>query len=134
MRSLSCSRRSTIALPISFVFVWVVVSDNSLSAWLANAAPENAPSLPLVHDPFNRKTAFGLIPAPKVVGQNIVCARTSAGYPIANKPMMPEDTARMENLGTVRRMACLPALRQATLYLIFSNVWLYSYNTSRKID
>jgi len=58
----------------------------------------------LVHDPLDRKTGFV---EPKVAGQNIVCvcARTSAEYPIANKPVMPEDTARMENLGMARRMS-----------------------------
>src|SRR5262249_33398485 len=130
MRSLSCSRRSTIALPISFVFVWVVVCDNSLSAWLASAAPENAPSWPLVHDPFDRKT--GDVPEfPEIVaGQNIVCvcARTSAGYPIANKPVMPKDTARLENLGMA---CCMPAplLKRAMIIRFLHNIWLHNCNS-----
>src|SRR6516165_7872027 len=88
---------------------------------IANAAPEKAPSLPSVHDPFARATG-----APeKVAGQNIVCARTSAGYPIANKPVMPKDTARLENLRIARRMP-RPVLKQAMITLSLHNIWLHN--------
>jgi len=69
-----------------------------------------APSTPLVHDPFVRG---------KVVGQNIACARTSAGYPIANKPVMPKDAARLENLKIARRMT-RPAFKAGNDYTIFT--------------
>jgi hypothetical protein len=86
-----------------------------------------------VHDPFDKKTGWpGKLGPVKNAGQNIVCvcARTWAGYPIANKPVMPKDTARLESLGTVRRMACLRFAGND--YNIFGNVWLYGYNTSKK--
>jgi hypothetical protein len=73
-----------------------------------------------VHDPFTRATGEPDEPdePEKNVGQNIVCARTSAGYPIANKPVMPKDTAKLENLGIPRRMP-RPRFKVGNVYFIF---------------
>jgi hypothetical protein len=73
-----------------------------------------------VHDPFNRATGEPDEPdePEKNVGQNIVCARTSAGYPIANKPVMPKKTARLENLRIARRML-RPDFKAGNVYTIF---------------
>ena len=68
---------------------------------------------------------------PKNAGQNIVCARTSAGYPIANKPVMPKDTAKLENLGIPRRMP-RPRFKAGDAYMILNNIWLHSCNGSKK--
>jgi hypothetical protein len=77
---------------VFLVVSWVVVSDNSLRAWLARAAPEKAPSVPLVHAPFCR--LIGLVPTklPGLGGQNTVCARTSAGFPSAIPAPMSNPT------------------------------------------
>ena len=73
-----------------------------------------------MHDPFTRATGEPDEPdePEKNVGQNIVCARTSAGYPIANKPVMPKDTAKLENLGIPRRMP-RPRFKVGNVYFIF---------------
>src|SRR6516225_7732777 len=86
-----------------------------------------------VHDPFTRATGEPdeADEPEKVAGQNIVCARTSAGYPIANKPVMPKDTARLENLRIARRMPA-PLLNQAMFTLSLHNIWLQNCNGSKK--
>jgi hypothetical protein len=48
-RSLSFSRRSPRVFSVFLELSWVVVSERLLSAWLARAAPEKAPS---AHSPF----------------------------------------------------------------------------------
>src|SRR5262245_47909006 len=59
------------------------------------------------------------MPELNVAGQNIVCARPSAGYPIANKPVMPKDTARLENLRMIFRMP-RPRLKAGNDYIILA--------------
>jgi hypothetical protein len=66
-----------------------------------------------------------------VVGQNIVCARPSAGYPMANKPVMPKGTARLENLRMIFRMP-RPRFKAGNDYTNLTHIWLYYYNVSKK--
>ena len=103
-RCLSCSRRSIMDLPIFLVVSWVVVSDNSLSAWLARAAPEKAPFTPLVHAPFVRVTGVAT-PSAKLAGQNIVCACAFGGGPRTNKLPAPASHATIVNLAIAFRMS-----------------------------